>query len=320
MKILVTGASGFIGRNLLLSLKAEHNVVALYNKSADFPEFLSKNSLKHIVPLQIDLSLQDDIDKVAGISSTFDSCVYLAANGDPAVSAERPAFDLISNSLTLVNLLEKVSFGKFIYFSSGAVYDGIKGAVSPEVAVSPRLPYAISNLASENYIRFFQRIGRIRDAIIVRFFGAYGPYEPSRKIYSRLVRQFGIEQNPRFTIRGNGLNLIDAMYVDDTVHAIHLLLNSQSVDKTLDLYSGRPLSLTELVKSAARVFDLEAEISYEGCVPEYIEFYSADKFMDNNFGFLSSITLKEGLLKLFDYLNKNYMQKHIDLGGKCQIP
>jgi len=305
-RILITGASGFIGKNLLLTMRENHDddIVALYNKTTSFPDFLRDNSLNYIMPLQVDLSLKDSINKITDISKTFDSCVYLAANGDPAVSVERPAFDLISNTLTLVNLLEKVSFGKFIYFSSGAVYDGLKGPVSPGVMLSPKLPYAISNLASENYLGFFQHAGKIGDAIIVRFFGAYGPYEPSRKIYSRLVRQFGIEENPRFVIRGNGQNLIDAMYVDDTVRAIHLLLNNQKINSTLDLYSGHPLTLTQLVKYAASIFHLEAEISYEGSVPEYIEFFSTDQFMIKNYGFTPSVTLETGLLKLLSHLQK----------------
>ncbi len=309
MKILIAGASGFIGKNLLLSLNSDNEVLALYNRSSGFPDFLRDNSLDNVTPLQIDLSLQNDIDKITELSPAFDCCVYLAANGDPAVSVKRPAFDLISNSLTLVNLLEKMSFGKFIYFSSGAVYDGLKGAVSPETVVTPRLPYAISNLASENYVSFFHHYGCIADAVIVRFFGAYGPYEPARKIYSRLVRQFGIEKNPRFTIRGNGRNLIDAMYVGDTIRAIRLLIEGQNTNTTFDLNSGHPVTLTELVQKAARAFNLEAEISYEGIVPEYIEFYSDDQFMAEKLGFLPSINLETGLIRLCDSI-KNSMGRN----------
>ncbi len=305
MKVFIAGGSGFIGKNLLLTISHDWDVLATYHKSSGFLDFLRKNSLDHITPLQMDLSSKDAISKICKFTRTFDKCVFFVGNGDPAISITRPAFDLASNCLTLVNLLEEISFEKFIYLSSGAVYDGLVGPVSPEIKVCPRLPYAISKLTSENYLRHFQHIGRISDLIVVRFFGAYGPYEPSRKIYSRLVRRFGIERNPRFTIRGDGQNLIDAMYVEDTVHAIHLLFSSKKINTTLDLYSGHSLTLTELVKKVAKIFNLNAEISYEGTVPEYIQFFSSDQFLFKNYEFSPSVTLKGGLLKLLRYLQSD---------------
>ena len=92
MKILVTGAAGFIGKNLLLALKEQRQVIATYWRAAHFPDFVSRNNLKMVVPLRVDLSSADDIDKIARIDQKFDCCVYLAANGDPAVSVDNPAF------------------------------------------------------------------------------------------------------------------------------------------------------------------------------------------------------------------------------------
>lgn len=305
MKILVTGGSGFIGKNFLHSVKPVWQVVATYWKSRQFIDFVKNNALRNVIPIQVDLSSSDEIDKIADLSQEFDCCVYLASNGDPAISVNMPAFDLVSNTLTLVNLVEKIRFDTFIYFSSGAVYDGLRGRVSPNVKIAPRLPYAISKMASEHYLKHFQSIGQIKRLFVLRFFGAYGPYEPPRKIYSRLVRQFAIAKNPRFTVRGNGQNLIDAMYVGDAVRAIQMLLDSEPINATLDLYSGNPLSVTELVKNAARIFDLEPEISYEGDVPEYIEFFSDDEYMKKRYGFSPSVPLESGLLRLLAYVQSN---------------
>ena len=304
MKILVTGASGFIGKNLLLALNEQWQVIATYWRAIHFPDFVSRNNLKMVVPLQVDLSSADDIDKISRIHQKFDCCVYLAASGDPAVSVNNPAFDLVSNTLTLVNLLEKIQFGTFIYFSSGAVYDGLAGPVSPEVIVKPRLPYAISHLTSEYYLSHFQARDQIRRFFIVRFFGAYGPYEPPRKIYSRLVKRFGCERNPQFTIHGDGKNKIDAMYIDDAIRAVSLLIESQNNSATFDLYSGQALTLTELVEKAAAIFQITPEITYTGSVPEYIEFYSTDRYFFKRYEFTPSIPPEEGLINLYSYLNK----------------
>lgn len=303
MRILVTGASGFIGKNLLPALPQGWQVVAQYCRSTTFTEFLNRAGLSNAVPLQADLATEEGVERIAALSCTFDCCVFLAANGDPTISAARPAFDLTSNALTLVKLLENVRFGKFIYFSSGAVYDGLSGPVTPSSALAPRLPYAISKLASESYLKHFRRQGRLDHSVAVRFFGAYGPYEPPRKVYSRLVRQFAMLREPQFTIRGDGRNLIDAMHVSDAVRAVLLLIERAEGEVTLDLYSGQPLSLTQLVKQAAGVFGLKADIRYEGHVPEYIEFRSVDK-TQGSYGFTPRVDLQTGLRDLLAHLKE----------------
>src|SRR5205085_4977677 len=128
-----------------------------------------------------------------------------------------------------------------VYISSGAVYIGLSGLVGPTSAVCPTFPYAISKLAAEHYIRaFFSAYQRPKYATIVRFFGTYGPYEPSRKFYTKLVRRFAFERNPQFTVIGDGENYIDAMYIDDAIKAFLAVLISPPHEglRCLDLGKG----------------------------------------------------------------------------------
>jgi nucleoside-diphosphate-sugar epimerase len=305
VRLLVTGASGFIGRNLLQSVPGDWQVLATFHRSMDFPAFLAAHGLSHVKPVRIDLASESPEAIARAIGPAHDAAVLLAANGDPAYSVRAPREDLAANALSVVSVLEGVRVGRLVYVSSGAVYDHLGGGVHPGVAVYPTLPYAISKLTAERYMHSFTRSGRVGSATAVRFFGAYGPHEPERKIYTRLVKAFAQTRRPEFTVRGNGKNLIDAMYVDDAVRGLLTLVTHPAPagsSETLDLASGTPLSIEALVRTAAETFGITPEIRFEGEVPEYIEFRSVDPTMAERFRFRPEIPLDEGLRRLARHL------------------
>ena len=305
MHLLITGASGFIGRNLLQAVPAGWRVLATYHRSTDFVEFLQSKGLHHVQPLCIDLASDGAGARVAAVSSEFDGCIFLAANGEPARSVDNPRLDLTANTITLVEVLQQVRVRRFVYLSSGAVYDGLRGVVSPQSLLRPSLPYAISKLASEHYVQHFSRHGRIGTGVNVRFFGAFGPLEPERKIYTRLVRRFALERDPRFSVSGDGQNFIDAMYVDDVVRALLMIVQDpegSATSMTLDLSGGRPLTILALVRAAAEIFGLDPQITCSGSVPEYIEFRSGDRTMTERYRFSPRVSLAEGLARLASHL------------------
>ena len=304
MKVIVTGASGFIGKNVILKVPNTWKVIALYCHASDFPQFIKQYQLTHVEPIQCNLT---EIQKVEALNNQykggFDLCIYLAANGNPAFSEEDPLTDFKQNALALVNFLSHVKIGRFIYFSSGAVYTGLKGKVSAETPLNPTLPYAISKLASEQYIKFFTRKGQINDYVILRFFGAFGQYEPERKIYTKLIKTFFLEKKNKFTVRGDGRNLIDAMYIDDTIEGIFKVVASKNKNLTVDFCSGQPITIDELVRKAALIFKRnKINIVHEGEVAEYIAFRPSSLAMNRLFGFKSRISLEEGFTRSAEFL------------------
>jgi nucleoside-diphosphate-sugar epimerase len=305
-RLIIPGASGFIGRNLVLAAPRDWEVVALYHSSQDFPVWIEREELEHVVAVRCNLTDETTVRELAHrIGAHFDACVFLAANGDPAYSVEHPFQDLQATVVTLLHFLTHFKIGKLIYFSSGAVYDGLQGAVSPVVTVSPRLPYAITNWACEHYVRGFAYRGQIDQYINLRFFGAYGPYEPPRKIYTKLVQRFAFERQPRFTIRGDGRNYIDAMYVKDTVRGILATLRGDEGNLTVDFCSGKPLTIDELVRTAAHAFGItDLEIEHVGQVPEYINFYVSGDTMAQLFNFRPQVPLEKGLQRLAEFLRQ----------------
>lgn len=306
MKLLVTGASGFIGRNLVKRLPRDCDITALYHTAIDYPGFLRANGLSHVRALQVDLADAEQVQ--ARVGSSWDAIVYLAANANPSRSVESPTFDLKANTLSALNLLASCSTEFFLFLSSGAVYDGLTGRVSPASPLAPRLPYAVSKLATEHYLRFYcERSDRIARLTVLRFFGAFGPHEPSRKIYTKMVEAFAARGDREFAIRGDGSNLIDAMYVDDAVDGLLAVLFDRGGGGTFDFGSGHPLAIEQLVRRAAAVWGIDAvHIRRQGTTAEPIAFQMDPRPFAERFGFQASIPLEEGLQRLARFLEQSH--------------
>ena len=301
MKILLTGGLGFIGKNFLLHRPSDWQVFVL-DKTED-KNFQKK--IKNAKFFKVELMDKNMVRILAKKMPNFDVCLHLAANGDPALSVADPLWDLRSTTETLINVGVNFDIKKLIYLSSGAVYDGSRGLISKRTVVNPLLPYAISHLAAENYCQYFQKSGKIKEYLIIRFFGAYGPYEPSRKIYTNLVKAFGVKKQREFIIRGNGKNLIDAMFIEDAVKGIVAAISSKKTNLTVDFCKGDHPTVNQLVQGATSVFNIKFGIKHHGQVPEYNQFYASPKEFEKLFGFRPEISFDEGLKKLEEWIRSN---------------
>jgi UDP-glucose 4-epimerase len=307
VRFLLTGASGFLGRNTLVRAPADWDIVAVYREAADFPSFVERERLTHVRPFRCDLANADEVRALReAVGAVPDAALYLAANGDPAASARDPLKDLRLNTQALVTFLEHCPVRHLVYLSSGAVYDGLSGVVSPASPLHPRLPYAISKLASEHYVRYYsEKRGTPSTYVNVRFFGAYGPYEPLRKITTRFLA--AIHRGDRqFTLRGDGRNLIDFMYVDDAVDGfLRLVTKADDARLTLDFASGHPMSVAEIVRTMTRVAGSDIVIQHDGVTEEYIEFRSADRRMAETYRVAPRIPFDEGFRRLQRFVAAN---------------
>jgi UDP-glucose 4-epimerase len=308
MRTLIVGAAGFLGHNALLRFPCKWETAALYRPDdGAFAAFLDRNGLGHVRAQSCDLADAAQVGvAVRALGDEWDQCLFLAANTSIPFSIERPDVDLVSNTLTLLNVLAHMRIGHLVFLSSGAVYLGHVGLVGPETQLAPTLPYAISKLAAEQYIHAgFQYRRNPARATIVRFFGAYGPYEPARKLYTRVTRRFAIERSHEYTITGDGNNYIDAMYVDDAIDALRATLQ-QPADgvETVDLGVGAGETVNSVVERAARVFGLEARITHTGESPEYIAFRIDPERFAARYGVRPRTPLEDGLRSLAAHLAK----------------
>jgi nucleoside-diphosphate-sugar epimerase len=305
MKVVVTGASGFVGRNLLLRVPADWKVFAVFNSSADFRSFVKRHCGRNVIPVKCDLRDNSQVKRLKNkIGGELDLVLYFASNTNPTYSVEEPAFDLDSNVSALINFFENFVCKRAVYFSSLAVYTGLKGPVTVDSRINPLLPYAISKVAAEQYIKFYSGIKkRISSYVIIRFFGAYGPYESGRKIFTKLIEAFLIKRESRFKVRGDGKNYLDAMYVEDAVNGILKVAGSKVSNITVNFGSGKPLTVNEMVKLVGSICGVkELTILHEGKAYEYGRFRMGSKDMKNKFSFEPGISLEAGIKKFAKFL------------------
>lgn len=170
MRILVTGAAGFIGSNTAeLLLDEGHQVVALDDLS---------HGQRANVPSRAEF-VQGDFGDPAVVRElgAFDACVHFAALIEPAESMREPErfFDVnVGSTMRLTRALVDGGTTRFVFSSSCAVYgDRVDGEIDEEQPVVPHSPYGQSKAMVEQALAWLSARGRMRVASL-RYFNAAG--------------------------------------------------------------------------------------------------------------------------------------------------
>ena len=237
MRLLVVGASGFVGKNVVaLAANSGWTVAGTYLRAEDFPRYAAALGCEAI--------RYDLLSKIRTWDA--DVAVYLAGNSDHRASLASPAEDLRRNVEGLVLFLEGFS-GGVVFLGSAAVYDGLEGRVSPESTLRPRLPYAISKLASEHYLRSYESRDRIPWATALRLYYAYGPYDRPSRLFPRVIQasRSGARVFEISSIQGS---LLDPLYSEDVARAVLAAARGNARGRTLDLCSGHSRPVPDLVR------------------------------------------------------------------------
>jgi nucleoside-diphosphate-sugar epimerase len=306
LNLLVVGASGFIGKNLLLHLDKRHEVVATYHTSEGFPKFVGDAKLDNVTVEKCDLRQEGELVQTLSRYARFDKCVYLASDTRVGFLSREPAVDVMNNILPMANFTKHYRGGTVLFISSGAVYMGSRGMVSPSTPLHPTIPYSISKMASELYLRS-QVEGGFEGFVILRFFGAFGPYEAERKITRKLIRSIlkSPTRSAEFTVYGDGNNLIDVMYVDDAIASIVKVLKSAEKNVTLDLCGGDAITVNEYATRVADSLGGRVKVLHSGTSAEYIEFRASRKPFTDTFGDVPMTSLEDAVKTYATWLEED---------------
>ncbi|WP_322748958.1 MULTISPECIES: GDP-mannose 4,6-dehydratase [unclassified Frankia] len=252
MRILVSGAAGFIGSTVTDRMLADgHDVVGIDDLSTGRLENLAQASLDTRFSFEkVDVT-SSDLDDVVGRVRPH-AVLHLAAQIDVRVSIRDPLLDARLNVLGTINMLEasrKAGVGKFVHTSSGgSIYGTPRHLPVDETApVAPESQYAAGKAAGELYLSVYRATyGLATTALALG--NVYGPRQDPHG-EAGVVAIFGtamLEGRPTM-IFGDGATTRDYVFVGDVADAF---ARSASVDaangERLNIGTGTQTAVREL--------------------------------------------------------------------------
>ncbi|MDC1191210.1 NAD-dependent epimerase [Gammaproteobacteria bacterium] len=233
MKILVTGAAGFIGSHLSNSLLNRGNTVFGIDNLNDYYDVsLKKSRLENLIKndlftfLEIDIANKKAIDDIFK-NYKFDKVVNLAAQAGVRYSIKNPHAYIESNILGFMNILEGCRHNEvkhLVYASSSSVYganETMPFSVHDNVD-HPLSLYAATKKSNELMAHTYSHLYELPTSGL-RFFTVYGPWgRPDMALF--MFTKAILEDKP-IDVFNHGNMMRDFTYVDDIVNGIERVLD-----------------------------------------------------------------------------------------------
>ncbi len=305
--ILVLGASGFVGSNLLRMLLAEG--ADAYGTTSRFPAWRLEGLPEERIlacDLLVDSARRKLLEVVAPLT-VFDCVAY------GAYSFERDVDLIYRTNLNLTALLMEELHGRgiraYVHAGSSSEYGLAAAGPSEETTLRPNSHYAASKAATSGLI-YYMGTHRSFPCVNLRLFSVYGPYEDA----SRLI--------PELLIRGESGELPvmvgpqttrDFVYVDDVCRAFlsaALTLAPENFGASFNIGTGKPTTIAEVAQHSQELFDIEAEPEFSMPARDWDlnDWYAEVSRAQEVLGWTSGVTFREGLER-----TRNWFQSLDDL-------
>ena len=300
-KIYVAGHRGMVGSAIVRALEKNgyHNIVTRTHK-------------------ELDLTRQDAVE--AFFAEEKPDYVFLAAAkvGGIVANNEAPADFLYENMILEMNVIHsafKNNVKKLMFLGSSCIYPRMcPQPIKEEYLLTGALEqtneaYALSKISGLKYCEYLNRQYHT-DYISVMPTNLYGPndnYHPTHShVLPALIRRFHeakVDKLPYVTCWGTGKPLREFLYVDDLADACVFLMNNYSGNETVNLGTGKELTIKELTELVAKVIGYTGEIRWDSSKPDGTPRKLLDVSKLESLGWHYKTELEEGIrLSYQDFL------------------
>ena len=332
MKVLVTGAAGFIGAFLAKKLleTTNHEIIGVDNLNDYYDVSLKEERLKMLSPFGNFKFLKGDISDKAFIDKLFneyqfDIVVNLAAQAGVRYSIDNPDVYIQSNLIGMFNILELCRHYKnvkhLVYASSSSVYGSNKKVPysTDDKVDNPVSLYAATKKADELMAHAYSKLYDI-PCTGLRFFTVYGPMGRPDMAYFKFTNK--IVKGEKIQIYNYGDMFRDFTYVDDIVEGIVKVLNKIPSPnemgvryKIYNIGNNKPSSLLDFVKILEKCLNKEniisspLEIEYLPMQPgDVYQTYADVDDLIHDFNWKPRTSLEEGLTSFVKWYKEFYLK------------
>lgn len=313
MKILLTGAGGFIGSHLTeLLLTFDHSVCALvhYNSRGDWG--LLAGVTQADGRLQVEFGDITDAFLVRNLVADCDVVVHLAALIGIPYSYTAPASYVSTNVTGTLNVLEACRTAKIrrvVVTSTSEVYgSAIYTPIDEKHPLQGQSPYSASKIAADKFTEAYFRSFDL-PVVTLRPFNTYGPRQSARAVIPTILAQ-ALSGSDEIQL-GNFAPKRDLTYVEDTARAFLLAATTPGIEgETIHCGQGTAISIGDLaelclklVGSSAKIVSVndrfrpdKSEVELLLCDPS-----KAKKLL----GWKPEVSLEEGIKRTSEYVRKH---------------
>ena len=269
MRILVTGAAGFVGSHLSEQLLAEgHQVVGL---DAFIPYYPREVKERNIAALghhpaftfhEIDLRSDAIEPALEGVDAVINQAAMAGLMRSWTDLEAYASCNLIGLG-RLLQACDAVGVGRFVHVSTSSVY-GSDAVGDENQPTRPISPYGVTKLAAEHLLlAHIVRFGL--NASILRYFSIYGPRQRPDMAYHRFAE--AMLDGRSITVFGDGHQSRSNTYISDCVRGTIQALDGAEPGEIYNIGGGESLELCQAISIIAEALDVEPRIEYQPARP-----------------------------------------------------
>ena len=313
MRILITGAAGFIGAALSEKLLAAGNDVLGIDNLNDYYDVRLKESRNKRLKVYSNYRfMKMDIQETAfrSLVGDFqpDVLVNLAAQAGVRYSIQNPRAYLDSNVSGFFNVLEACRIWKvpkLVYASSSSVYGDNDVPFHEEDRVdNPVSFYAATKMCNELFAKSYKNIFGI-EAVGLRFFTVYGPFGRPDMAVFKFTKS--ILDGSTIELYNQGKNRRDFTYIDDIIEGVIRVIQNKTKRDVYNIGNKRPVEVLKFVEELESVIGKKATTKL---VPQaqgdVFQTYANTDFLEEDFGYETSTSLSHGLQSFFKWYSEYY--------------